>query len=579
MSKLRLKYKVTIAFLLFIVGPFLIVGWISAMRTSDSMTHEIGRTTLQLVNQNHVTIEKTLSSVNDKALTLLDNHFFSNPKQYEFWTGIETLGQISVADSILERWTADGTEYSLYMKNIEGRQTPFETMHKPRGFKYFDDLAVMPDWAKESLSQGGGASVRLVSAPNEGETVSFMRSIQNPKAYSESIGLLVVGKLEVLLMRDLVSVQLPAHAGLYLFNDQDELLLKAGSDASLLTEIPAEARRLTSGYYFAKEGDGKWLYAFSRKAAYGTTLVYKVPYASIAGNQSALLVTLMVLSAGYLVFVLAFVLYLLRIIVKPLGRLVTITKLYEPGRNLDIGNEQLRPDEFGILYGAFLKMTKRLDQSFEDNYGMQIKQKEYELSMLHSQITPHLLYNTLDSIYWYALESGNTDVGEMVKDLSKLLRIGLSKGRTMITIEEELEHVQAYSRLQMKRYPDTFEVEWDVDEELKGYTTPKVIMQPLVENAIFHGVSSMDGEGVIRISVRRGDGDELLLVVEDNGFLPVDMERLEQIVRGEAADKGYGIRNVHQRVQLHYGEAYGLRYERREGGGLRATINLPLQRQ
>jgi two-component system sensor histidine kinase YesM len=576
-SKLRLKYKVTIAFLLFIVGPFLIVGWISAMRTSDSMTHEIGRTTLQLVNQNHVTIEKTLSSVNDKAVTLLDNHFFSNPEQYDFWTGIETLGQISLADSILERWTADGTEYTLYMKNIEGRQTPFETMYKPRGFKYYGEyLTGLPDWAREAIGGGGGANVRLVSMPG-GHTVSFMRSIQNPKSYSETIGLLVVGKLEVLLTRDLVSVQLPAHAGLYLFNDQDELLMKAGSDISLLTEIPEEARRSTSGYYFAKEGDGKWLYAFSRKAAYGTTLVYKIPYESITGNQSALLVTLMALSACYLVFVLAFVLYLLRIIVRPLVRLVTITKLYEPGRNLDIGNEQLRPDEFGILYGAFLKMTKRLDQSFEDNYGMQIKQKEYELSMLHSQITPHLLYNTLDSIYWYALESGNTDVGEMVKDLSKLLRIGLSKGRTMITIEEELEHVQAYSRLQMKRYPDTFEVEWDIDEELKGYTTPKVIMQPLVENAIFHGVSTMDGEGVIKISVRRGGDDELQLIVEDNGFLPVDMERLEQIVRGEAADKGYGIRNVHQRVQLHFGEAYGLRYERREGGGLRATIHLPLQ--
>jgi two-component system sensor histidine kinase YesM len=568
---------VTIAFLLFIVAPFLVVSWISVIRTSNSMTDEIGRTTLQLVNQNHVTIEKTLSSVNDKSLTFMDNHFFSNMKQYSFWTGVETLGQISEADSILESWSSDGTEYTLYMKNVDGRQTPFDTMYKERGFKYFGEyMTGLPDWAMHAMEQGGGAGVRHISLPGGGKTIGFMRSIQNPKSYSESIGLLVVTKLEVLLTRDLVSVQLPEHAGLYLFNAQDELLMKAGPDSAALSEIPEEARRGTSGFYFAKEGDGKWLYAFSRKPAYDTTLVYKIPYDSITGNQSALLVTLMALSALYLVFVLAFVLYLLRIVVKPLVRLVTITKLYEPGKSLDIGNEPLRADEFGILYGAFLKMTKRLDQSFEDNYGMQIKQKEYELSMLHSQITPHLLYNTLDSIYWYALDSGNTDVGEMVKDLSKLLRIGLSKGRTMITIGEELEHVQAYSRLQMKRYPDTFEVEWDIDEKLLEYTTPKVIMQPLVENAIFHGVSTMDGEGVLRICIRRGDGDELLLIVEDNGFLPVDMERLAAIVRGDASDKGYGIRNVHQRVQLHYGEAYGLRYEAREGGGLRAVIHLPL---
>src|SRR5690606_36450345 len=127
-------------------------------------------------------------------------------------------------------------------------------------------------------------------------------------------------------------------------------------------------------------------------------------------------------------------------------------------------------------------MTRRLDQSVEENYVMKIPQKENELAALHSQITPHLLYNTLDSIYWYALDSGNTDVGEMVKDLSKLLRIGLSKGKTMITSREEIEHIGAYSRLQMKRYPDTFEVHWEIEESVKSYMTPKVILQPLVEN-------------------------------------------------------------------------------------------------
>jgi len=274
--------------------------------------------------------------------------------------------------------------------------------------------------------------------------------------------------------------------------------------------------------------------------------------------------------------VLLFVFYLLRIIVKPLHRLVSITKIYEPGVKLDMDSDMLRSDEFGILYGAFLRMTRRLDRSFEENYLMKIQQKETELATLHSQITPHLLYNTLDSIYWYALDKGNADVGDMVKDLSKLLRIGLSKGKTMISIGEEVEHVQAYSRLQMKRYPDNFEVHWDIDETVLSCTTPKVILQPLVENAIFHGVSSMDGEGAIWIRIRRAE-ESVEMIVEDNGFLPVDMERLDRIVRGEVDDKGYGIRNVNQRIQLHFGEAYGLRYFRRDGGGIRAVINLPLQ--
>ncbi|WP_168123827.1 sensor histidine kinase [Paenibacillus sp. HB172176] len=579
MRGLKLKYKVTIAFLLFIVAPFLVMGWYSAYKTSESMKDEIGRTTLQLVNQNHVTIEKTLSAVNDKTVTLLDTHFFSNPEQYKFWTGVDTLGEYTAADSILEKWSSDGTQYSLYMSNREGKQMPLQTLNKEAGFQYVEESgAGTPDWVRETLGQGGASSLRLISLPDGETTISFLRGILNPNSYYDVMGLLVVTKLEVLLTRDLVSVEMPDGASSFLFNDRNERLMKAGSPSSELIEIPDRIKEQTSGYYFASEHGAKWLYAFSRKSAFETTLIYKIPYESITGNQSTLLGMLTVLSALYLCVVLVFILYVLRIVVKPLGKLISITKLYEPGKKLELGSEQLRSDEFGILYGAILKMTRRLDRSVEENYGMQLKQREYELMMLHSHITPHLLYNTLDSIYWYARDRGNKDVGYMVKDLSKLLRIGLSKGRIMITIEEELEHVRAYTRLQNKRYPGMFEVEWHVDETLLSFVLPKVIIQPLVENAIFHGVSGMEGDGVILIRVERCE-DEVRLSVEDNGFVSVDIERLARIVRGEETDKGYGIRNVHQRIQLHYGEAYGLRYERVDGDGLRAVIHMPLRKQ
>lgn len=263
--------------------------------------------------------------------------------------------------------------------------------------------------------------------------------------------------------------------------------------------------------------------------------------------------------------------------VKPVVKLVSVMKIYEPGKTLPWSEEPLRHDEFGILQGSFVRMTRRLDHSIEENYGMQLKQKEYELLMLQSQITPHYLYNTLDSIYWYALDSGNTEVGEMVRDLSMLLRIGLSRGRKMITAGEELEHAQAYTRLQTKRYPGTFEVWWQIDDAVRDYETPKVIIQPLIENAIIHGVRGMDGEGEIRVSAVQADGT-LRFIVEDNGHLPVDLEELAAILEDEQSTKGYGIRNVHQRIRLHYGEDYGLTYERTGAGWTRAVITLPLRR-
>lgn len=565
------------AFCLFIIGPFLIVGWVSFSQTSATIKDEVGKTMIQLVKQNHAMIENTLSAVRGKTVTFLDNHFFSNPKQFAFWTHIKTIGELSEADTILDRWSSDGTEYALYMVNKGDTPFPINALYKNQGLIYLDQGSTYPEWAAQTQKEKGAGSVRLTRLSSGQSTVSFTRSILNPEKYDESIGFLVVSKLEVLLTKNMVSVQLPEHAGVFLFDDRDDLLMQAGSGDMELAELPEELSNQSSGIYYSEGSNHASLYAVSYDLNFNTKLIYKIPVESIMGNQTSFQRLITVMLAIYLILVLLFVLYLIRDIIKPLARLVTFTRLYEPGKPFDFGSSPKRTgtDEFGLLYTAFIRMTGRLNESIEENYGMKIKQKEQELSTLHSQITPHLLYNSLDSIYWYALESGNHDVGGMVKDLSKLLRIGLSKGKSMISVSEELEHVRAYIRLQMKRYPGNFEVFWDIDEDLETCQVPKVSIQPLVENAIFHGIQSMDGEGHLWIRIKRVE-DELHILVEDNGFIPVDLEKLRMIVAGEMDDKGYGIRNVHQRIQLHYGEAYGLSYRMREGGGLIAAVVIPV---
>lgn len=543
------------------------------------MQGELGRTMLQLAKQNHSTITKSMSSVNDKTITFLGTHLFNHTVLNPFWLNVETFSQITQADEVLERWSSDGSNYTLYMKNMEDKRTHVDLSNKDSGFKYYEHgQSNMPEWAEHANRKRGAGVFRIIESSEGVKTVGFIRSILNAQNYNEVIGYLVVSQLEVHLNRDLLAVDLPEHSGIFLFNDADELLMQAGSADITDASMTKPADRQSSGYRFVSEGGERFLYAFAYEPEYHTRLIYRVPLDSLSGSWKEFQWFIMIVSAVYLALVLLFVLYLLRIIVKPLHRLVTITKIYEPGVPLAVEHSRDLPrsDEFGILYGAFLRMTRRLDHSVEENYLMKIKQKETELATLHSQITPHLLYNTLDSIYWYALRRGNKDVGGMIKDLSRLLRIGLSKGRMMIPVGEEIEHVQAYCRLQMKRYPDIFKVHWDIDEDAAPYMTPKVILQPLVENAIFHAVSSMDGEGEIWIAARRTES-EIEMTVEDNGFLPVDLARLEGILGGEITDKGYGIRNVHQRIGLHFGEAFGLSYALRPGGGVKATITLPLQ--
>ncbi|THF73441.1 cache domain-containing sensor histidine kinase [Cohnella fermenti] len=548
----------------------------SAVRTAETIKDEVGKTMLQLVEQNHVTMENTLSSVRDKTATFLDNHFFSNPAQFSFWTHIDSVSEQSEADTLLDRWSSDGTLYTLYLR--EGADTAIAAgLYRSRGIVFLDTNNV-PSWGARALEEKGAGIVQTALSDSGQPTITFTRAILNPRNYGESIGFLSVSKLEVLLAKNLISVQLPEGATIFLLDEGGELLIKDGPDEWNAAALPGKLAGGYSGYAYEDRRQSGDLFAVSYDTVFHTRLVYQVPVQSIMGNQTAFQRTIMASLAIYLLLVLLFLLYLLRDIVKPLGRLVSFTRLYEPGKPFDLGRRptRFRSDELGLLYDAFTRMTERLDQSIEENYGMQIKQKEQELSILHSQITPHLLYNTLDSIYWYAIGSGNRDVGEMVKDLSRLLRIGLSKGRTMITAAEELEHVGAYIRLQMKRYPETFEVSWDVGEGVEQCLVPKVIIQPLVENAIFHGIQSMDGEGMLWVRLAR-EGETLRVTVEDNGFIPVDLEKLRLIVRGELQDKGYGIRNVHQRIQLHFGEAYGLAYRIREGGGLSATIEMPVR--
>lgn len=566
-----------VAFCLFIIGPFLIVGWISYSQSSKTIKDEVGKTMLQLVKQNHATMENTLYSVRDKTITFLDSNFFSNPKQFNFWTHIDSINTLSEADTILNRWSSDGTEYSIYMENKGDQPFSMNSLYKKQGLIYLDLGAPYPDWIETTRQEKGAGSVRLANSSTGQSTVTFARSILHPEKYDETIGYLVVSKLEVLLNKNLVSVQLPEHAGVYLFNDRDELLMNVGTNDMDLSEVPYTLRNDMSGFAYVESKNHKDLFAVSYEFNFNTRLIYKIPLASIMGNQTSFQKLIMVMLAIYLVLVMLFVLYLLRNIIKPLAKLVTFTRTYELGKPFDFGSSKIHSpsDEFGVLYQAFIRMTSRLNESIEENYGMSIKQKEQELKTLHSQITPHLLYNTLDSIYWYALESGNHDVGGMVKDLSKLLRIGLSKGKSLIPVSEELEHVRAYIRLQMKRYPGNFEVFWEIENDLDGYKVPKVIIQPLVENSIFHGIQSMDGEGNLWVRMKR-NGDELQIFVEDNGFIPVNLDKLRMIVSGEMDDKGYGIRNVHQRIQLHYGEAYGLSYHLREGGGLIAAIVIPI---
>jgi two-component system, sensor histidine kinase YesM len=233
---------------------------------------------------------------------------------------------------------------------------------------------------------------------------------------------------------------------------------------------------------------------------------------------------------------------------------------------------------FNIMVG---KIKELLDAKIEEHENL----KKAELRALQAQINPHFLYNTLDAIIWMAEAKRMDQVVELVRVLSRFFRITLSKGKDWITVREEIEHVESYLAIQKMRYHDILDYQIDVPDNLRDGPMLKLTLQPLVENALYHGIKNKRNGGMIAVRGRRLDGDLLQLQIEDNG-IGMTQERLAQLralLDSEAGDavvgeSGYGVNNVNQRIKLYYGQAYGLAIESEYMHGTRVSLVIPLQR-
>lgn len=233
-----------------------------------------------------------------------------------------------------------------------------------------------------------------------------------------------------------------------------------------------------------------------------------------------------------------------------------------------------RIDEMGRLTASFNRMTKEYRQNLERSVQRERELNETELSMMQAQLNPHFLYNTLDSLKWLGVTNGIPQVAAVSTDLAVLLRAGIS-GNRLISLEEEIELLEKYLDIQLLRFEDRFACEIDVDESFQHCIVPKLILQPLLENAIIHGVSEMN-DGYIKLSAREENGT-LVLSVQDNGAgIPPDI--LECLNRRdmEMPAGHLGLKNVDRIVRLYYGADYGISAGSEPGKGSYVELRLPM---
>ncbi len=237
-------------------------------------------------------------------------------------------------------------------------------------------------------------------------------------------------------------------------------------------------------------------------------------------------------------------------------------------------------DELAVLNQGFNQMVERIGNLVEDIRVEQLNLRATELKLLQAQINPHFLYNTLDTIIWLAEAGQKEQVVMMVSTLSDFFRTTLSKGRDYITVKEETAHIRSYLTIQQFRYRDILEYEIDIPAELEEYQILKLTLQPLVENALYHGIKNKRGLGHILVSGKK-QGDHLAFTVRDDGK-GMDPERLayvQRLISGELKDEdapsGFGLFNVNQRLQLNYGPEYGLILASEEGEWTEVNVIIP----
>ena len=308
----------------------------------------------------------------------------------------------------------------------------------------------------------------------------------------------------------------------------------------------------------------------------GWTLVSMVPYKSVMAETMAISGVMILAVAITLIVTLLLLNRILTGVVKPLKKLEKYMVQVNPD-NMYQRMEILTDDEIGHLSMKFNQMMDRIRNLKEQVIEEQEDKRKYELQALQAQINPHFLYNTLDSIIWMA-ETNDSNIVAMTEALAKLFRISLNKGNEEISLERELEHVKNYLIIQSMRYADKFTYEISAEPGVERCRTIKLILQPIVENCIYHGIKKKRGTGKITIRAYRREQNLIIEVSDDGCGMPEEICRKilsDEIESENISGSGIGVKNVNERIQLRFGKKYGLSYSSEEGIGTTVTYVLP----
>lgn len=581
--KLNVKQQLILLFLI-MISPILILNSYANMKAEGILKRHVTNAYVELNKQNFTIINRDLETVNKITTTIIQNPLIQQMGTTNDEIIMDRVKRYETIEKLLASYSqgsgrGDVVYYSLYVYDPEDKYffAPNFPQVKKAGV-YFFSKEEEPEWFQDVIGQKGRGYLQFMNQlspqAEKVKTLTYIRAVNNIYWGENAIGVLVVSKMESKISESLKSISLP-DGEIYLTDMNNLVLASTSNNTGEVIELPESAEAGDpEGIVDVITND--FIYVVNNNHLLGQKLVYKVPVKALLQQQNEMKQVILYITIAYVVFGLIIITYFWRSLMTPLQKLAFFVRKYEPGNRVPETPQRGSNDEVSVLISSTYDMARRLNGLITYKYQMELKQKESQLQLLYQQINPHLLYNTLESIYWKISLEGNTESAEMIKQLSKLMKISLSRGRELITLEEELEHASAYIKLQQHRHDYVFRIEMNIEPETKSNLIPKITLQPLIENAIIHGVKNMGEDGEIIIKAWT-EGDSVLITIEDNGYKPVDIEAIAWILSEDNPNpvSGYGIRNVNQRIHLHFGPEYGISYSARAEDGTKVTVKLP----
>lgn len=588
-----LRARLLTMFIILTSVPLITVGLVSYQKSFNTISgHSKAATILvadQLAHSIDVLFEDTGKLLEVGKSPEAMRFLFSQSEPYEDAKEIvrtfDLYRQTYKNDSVLNI-----SMINLYGKGISERKGVFHVAYNPlrnRHFLYLmnhpDEIVIVPPANATEWDRLDGFTY-----PGQG-IISIIAPVKQPITH-EVVGFTMID-LEDSIVEQFCNNVTIGKTGFFYVVDKDGSPIFAPSaqkeTARTITALGLSPSLSEARGSFVHSPSGKPSFVvFTTSKETGWKIVGTAPLQEIVEDAHEIRQLIIISVALSIVFAIGLHFVITTRLIRPVQLLKTKMRQAAAG-HLDAKVTPTGTDEIADLGDSFNIMLEKIKALLEQSIREQEQVQKAELRTLQAQINPHFLYNTLDSIIWMAEAGKNDQVIQLVKALSQFFRISLNKGRDWITLKTELEHVQSYLVIQQMRYRDILEYQIDVDPLLGAYPILKMTLQPLVENALYHGIKNKRGKGVIRITGDAENGRDITLFVEDNGIgmseerLADVRKQLEKPLHANEAENepasGFGLLNVHRRLRLYFGNGYGLEVDSVRLEGTRITVRIPMR--